>query len=89
MSSTSVVTSHIGDSSSVSEICARVNERVEKAIAERRKKASVDKSGDQDRGKGAVEQDSQNQGGNTSMQGQLGHRDENAELKNADSDLSG
>jgi hypothetical protein len=89
MSPTSVVTSHIGDSSSVSEICARVNERVEKVIAERRKKASVDKSGDQDRGKGAVDQDSQNEGGNTSMQGQLGHRGENAELKSADSDLSG
>jgi hypothetical protein len=50
---------------------------------------SVDKSRDQDKGKGAVEQDQQNQGGNTSMQGQLGHRDEDAELKNADSDLSG
>jgi hypothetical protein len=49
----------------------------------------VDKSRDQDRGKGATEQDSQNQGGNTSMQGQLGHRDEDEELKNADSDLSG
>ena len=44
---------------------------------------------DQDQGKGAVEQDQKNQGGNTSMNGQLGHRDENAELKNADSDLSG
>jgi hypothetical protein len=42
-----------------------------------------------DQGKGAVEQDQDNQGGNTSMNGQLGHRDENAELKNADSDLSG
>jgi hypothetical protein len=47
------------------------------------------KSRDQDQGKGAVEQDQDNQGGNTSMSGQLGHRDENAELKNADSDLSG
>jgi hypothetical protein len=44
---------------------------------------------DQDQGKGAVEQDQKNQGGNTNMNGQLGHRDENAELKNADSDLSG
>jgi hypothetical protein len=44
---------------------------------------------DQDQGKGAVEQDQKNQGGNTSMNGQLGHRDENAELKAADSDLSG
>jgi hypothetical protein len=44
---------------------------------------------DQDQGKGAVEQDQKNQGGNTSMNGQLGHRDEDVELKNADSDLSG
>jgi hypothetical protein len=86
---TSVMPSHSGDSPSVSEICARVNDRVEKAIGERRKKASMDKSGDQDRGKGAMEQNSKNEGSNTSMQGQLGHRDENAELKNADSDLSG
>ena len=49
----------------------------------------MEKSKDQDRGKGAMEEDKQSQGGNTSMQGQLGHRDENAELKNADSDLSG
>jgi hypothetical protein len=64
---------------------------VESAIGERGEKSSMDKSKDQDRGKGAMEQDPQNQGkgGNTSMQGQLGHRDENAELKNADSDLSG
>jgi hypothetical protein len=47
----------------------------------------MDKSGDQGRGRGAVEQDSENEGGNISMHGQLGHRDENAELKNADSDL--
>jgi hypothetical protein len=63
--------------------------RIESAIVERGEKASMDKSKDQDRGKGATEQDPQNQGGNTSMQGQLGHRDEDAELKNADSDLSG
>lgn len=49
----------------------------------------MDKSKDQDRSKGAVEQDWQNEGGNTSMQGQLGHRDEDAELKDADADLSG
>jgi hypothetical protein len=48
-----------------------------------------DKSRDQDQGKGAVEQDQNNQGGNTSMNGQLGHRDEDVELKGADSDLSG
>jgi len=51
----------------------------------------MDKSSDQDRGKGATEQNPQNQGegGNTSMRDQLGRRDEDAELKNADSDLSG
>jgi hypothetical protein len=49
----------------------------------------METSKDQDRGKGAVEQDQKNEGGNTSMQGQLGHRDENVELKNADSDQSG
>ena len=86
----SVMTTHTNDSPSVSEICARVNQRVQRAVAERREEASRrEKSRDQDRGKGATEQDSQNQGGNTSMQGQLGHRDEDAELKNADSDLSG
>ena len=74
---------------SVSGICARVNQRVESLIAERREKASMNESRDQDRTKGALEQDSQNEGGNTSMQGQLGHRYEDAELKNADSDLSG
>jgi len=89
MSQPFVMTSPSADSPSVSEICARVHERAEKDIVERREKASMDNSGDQDRGKGAVEQDSQNEGGNTSMQGQLGHRDQNAELKNADSDLSG
>jgi hypothetical protein len=49
----------------------------------------IERATDQDRGKGAVEQDQNNEGGNTSMSGQLGHRDEDAELKNADSDLSG
>ena len=43
---------------------------------------------DQDRGKGAVEQDRpQEPPGNTSMQGQLGHRDQNPLLKSADSDF--
>jgi hypothetical protein len=36
----------------------------------------MEKSKDQDRGKGAMEQDQQNGSGNTGMQGQLGHRDE-------------
>ena len=49
----------------------------------------MDKSKDQDRGKGALEQDQNNEGGNTSIAGQLGHRDDDEELKDADSDLSG
>jgi hypothetical protein len=65
-----------------------VQSRVESAIVGQ-ETSSMDKSKDQDRGKGALEQDQQNQNGNTSMQGQLGHRDEDADLKNADSDLSG
>jgi hypothetical protein len=52
-------------------------------------KASMDKSKDQDRGKGAMEQGQRDHGGNTSMQGQLGHRDEDVELKDADSNLAG
>jgi hypothetical protein len=83
------MSSYSGQSPLVSEIRACVNGRVENAIIERREKVSVDISGDQDRSKGAVEQDSKNEGGNTSMQGQLGHRDDNSELKNADSDLPG
>jgi hypothetical protein len=43
---------------------------------------------DQDRGKGAVEQDRpQEPSGNTSLQGQLGHRDQNALLKSSDTDF--
>jgi hypothetical protein len=51
----------------------------------------MDKSRDQDRSKGATELNPQSEveSGNTSMQGQLGHRNEDAELKNADSDLAG
>ena len=49
----------------------------------------MEQTKDQDRGKGAMEQDQQNKGGNTNMQGQLGHRDGDAELKNADSRLIG
>ena len=62
-----------------------------KPIVEQGKKVFMHKSRDQDRGKGATEQNpqSEGEGGNTSMQGQLGHRDEDAELKNADSDLAG
>ena len=42
---------------------------------------------DQDREKGAVEQDERTQTGNTSMQGQLGHRDQDPMLKAAYSDF--
>jgi len=42
---------------------------------------------DQDREKGAVEQDERTQTGNTSMQGQLGHRDQHPMLKAADTDF--
>jgi len=42
---------------------------------------------DQDREKGAVEQDERTQTGNTSMQGQLGHRDQDPMLKAADTDF--
>jgi hypothetical protein len=63
--------------------------RMASNLADRGASAPIDKSRDQDRGKGAMEQDEKNQGGNTSMSGQLGHRDEDVELKSADSDLSG
>jgi hypothetical protein len=63
--------------------------RMARNPAEWGESAPIDKSRDQDRGKGAMEQDEKNQGGNTSMSGQLGHRDEDVELKGADSDLSG
>ena len=36
-----------------------------------------------------MEQDSQNEDGNTSMQGQLGHRDQDADVKDADSNQPG
>ncbi|HLB87287.1 MAG TPA: hypothetical protein VJK29_06515 [Terriglobales bacterium] len=42
---------------------------------------------DQDRVKGALEQDERHQRGNTSMQGQLGHRDQDPLLKSADTDF--
>ena len=42
---------------------------------------------DEDFGKGAVEQDEPSESGNTSMQGQLGHRDQDAMLKDADTDF--
>ena len=52
------------------------------------KKADVAASRDQDKAKGATEQE-HNHSGNTGMQTQLGHRDEDTELKDADSNLPG
>ena len=43
-------------------------------------------SNDQDMGKGAVEED-KGQPGNTSMSGQLGHRDQDPMVKAADTDF--
>ena len=63
--------------------------RMAGSLAEPIESAPIERSKDQDRSKGAVEQDENNEGGNSCMSGQLGHRDEDAELKNADSDLSG
>jgi len=42
---------------------------------------------DQDRKKGALEQEDRTQPGNTSLQGQLGHRDQDPMLKSADTDF--
>lgn len=42
---------------------------------------------DQDRSKGAVEQDEKDQAGNTSLSGQIGHRDQDPLLKSSDSDF--
>ncbi len=46
-----------------------------------------DQHKDQDMAKGAVEQDDPQQEGNTSMSGQLGHRDQDAMIKSSDSDF--
>jgi hypothetical protein len=45
------------------------------------------KTRDQDRFKGAVEQEDRFQLGNSSMQGQIGHRDPDPMLKAADTDF--
>jgi hypothetical protein len=42
---------------------------------------------DQDRNKGAVERDDLSHLGNTSMRGQIGHRDQDPMLKSADTDF--
>jgi hypothetical protein len=49
----------------------------------------VHTSRDQDKGKGATERDENRQDGNAGMLRQLGHREEDAELKDADSGLPG
>jgi hypothetical protein len=63
------------------------------AATKREDHSSTPNPRDQDSGKGAVEeeqnQDQNHESGNTSMQGQLGHRDKNSELKDADSNLPG
>jgi hypothetical protein len=48
---------------------------------------NLNREKDQDRGKGAVEEDKPTQKGNTSMQGQIGHRDQDPMLKSSDSDF--
>jgi hypothetical protein len=47
----------------------------------------MSESKDQDRFKGALEQEDPAQHGNTSLGGQLGHRDQDPMLKSADSDF--
>jgi hypothetical protein len=42
---------------------------------------------DQDRSKGAVEQDDPQEAGNASLSGQLGHRDQDPLLKSNDTDF--
>jgi len=42
---------------------------------------------DQDRFKGALEQEDPSQEGNTSLSGQLGHRDQDPILKSSDTDF--
>ena len=47
----------------------------------------MDDHKDQDRHKGALEQEEPNQPGNTSLRGQLGHRDQDTLIKSADTDF--
>jgi hypothetical protein len=47
----------------------------------------VTETRDQDRSKGAVEQDENGPADYTSMQGQLGHRDQDPLIKSADTDF--
>ncbi|HUI84451.1 MAG TPA: hypothetical protein VL240_09515 [Candidatus Binatia bacterium] len=48
---------------------------------------NLQNSGDEDAGKGAVEQDRRGQKTNTSLRGQSGHRDQDPLLKTANSDF--
>lgn len=48
---------------------------------------TLDTRNDEFRGKGAVEPESPEQDGNTSLQGQLGHRNENPLVKGNDTDF--
>ena len=53
-------------------------------------RSSATTTEDQDKGKGAVESDKNEAAdSNTNMQGQLGHRDKDKVLKDADSNLPG
>ena len=59
-------------------------------MTEKRNDLDAALADDQDRGKGAVEQDRPNRAqepGNTSMPGQLGHRDQDPLLKSSDTDF--
>jgi hypothetical protein len=44
-------------------------------------------SKDQDKSKGAIEQDAHHKNGNTSLGGQLGHRDQDPRIKGQDTDF--
>ena len=48
------------------------HEEFTRCVAKRHEIVPIEKSKDQDRGKGAVEQDQGNEGGNTSLSGQQG-----------------
>jgi hypothetical protein len=52
-----------------------------------REHSSMEKHRDQDREKGAVEQENTEQTGNTSLGGQLGHRDQDPRIKGSDTDF--
>jgi len=54
-------------------------ERSDSNVRKRMENTPTDKSRDQDQAKGAVDQVQNNHGGNTSMIGQLDHRDEDVE----------